>query len=465
MEVIGDYMEATTVDGKIYGFPTIRDMASAYGLILRNDIIEKYGIDADAGLTVEQLDDLFARIKEGEPDKYVTQPQSQGTSILESLFKTYDGLGDTMGVLMDWGQGDLTVQNLFDTEYYEECVRKAREWNEKGYILPDASTNPDTGVAYFKTGKVASTMSLIHPGVPTDSTNMTGIPCSTAIVNPAFGNTQTVGAVIQSIPVSCKNPEKVLEFVNLLYSDAEVYNALVWGIEGTHYQHVKGSEKWITYPDGVTGETSGYTLSATYAFGNRYLSYIWNTDPEDLNEKYEEFNDNAIKSKALGFVFDTTPVKAEAADQWAQEFAFQKQQAAQEQANWEAEMALARQKAASSGGSGGRRRSSSSKKKSSSSSTQNTMGWQEAHDVYISALNTQGQAVADEIMNSLEKDGLVDMYKDERQKDALGPEVRAKLDKVLATGLTRNSNTVHTKESAAKEKLADEWKKKWEKVK
>ena len=156
-------------------------------------------------------------------------------------------------------------------------------------------------------------MSLIHPGVPTDSTNMTGIPCSTAIVNPAFGNTQTVGAVIQSIPVSCKNPEKVLEFVNLLYSDAEVYNALVWGIEGTHYQHVKGSEKWITYPDGVTGETSGYTLSATYAFGNRYLSYIWNTDPEDLNEKYEEFNDNAIKSKALGFVFDTTPVKAEAA--------------------------------------------------------------------------------------------------------------------------------------------------------
>ena len=218
-----------------------------------------------------------------------------------------------MGVLTDWGQGDLTVQNLFDTEYYEECVRKAREWNEKGYILPDASTNPDTGVAYFKTGKVASTMSLIHPGVPTDSTNMTGIPCSTAIVNPAFGNTQTVGAVIQSIPVSCKNPEKVLEFVNLLYSDAEVYNALVWGIEGTHYQHVKGSEKWITYPDGVTGETSGYTLSATYAFGNRYLSYIWNTDPEDLNEKYEEFNDNAIKSKALGFVFDTTPVKAEAA--------------------------------------------------------------------------------------------------------------------------------------------------------
>lgn len=186
---------------------------------------------------------------------------------------------------------------------------------------------------------------------------------------------------------------------------------------------------------------------------------------DGVNDYYNDLNYyNGRYNQEYGYDYGEYQDRV-AADQWAQEFAFQKQQAAQEQANWEAEMALARQKAASSGGSGGRRRSSSSKKKSSSSSTQNTMGWQEAHDVYISALNTQGQAVADEIMNSLEKDGLVDMYKDERQKDALGPEVRAKLDKVLATGLTRNSNTVHTKESAAKEKLADEWKKKWEKVK
>mgnify|MGYP001028401344 FL=1 len=309
----GEFINATTIGGKIYGFPTIRDMANAYGLIIRNDMAEKYGVDVESGMTIDDLDDLFARIKEGEPDKYVTQPQGQGTSILESLFKTYDSLGDDMGVLMEWGQGELKVENLFETDYYEECIQKAREWNEKGYILPDASTNPDTGVSYFKTGKVASTLSLIHPGVPTDNSNMTGIPCSAVTVNPAFTNTQQVGAIIQTIPVTCQNPEKVLEFINLLYSDAEVYNALTWGIEGKHYQHVDGSEKWITYPDGVDADTSGYTLSATYAFGNRYLSYIWETDPEELNERFMEFNNNAIQSKALGFVFDSTAVKTETA--------------------------------------------------------------------------------------------------------------------------------------------------------
>ena len=154
-----------------------------------------------------------------------------------------------------------------------------------------------------------------------------------------------------------------------------------------------------------------------------------------------------------------------AADRWAQEFAFQKQQAAQEQANWEAEMALRRQVAASSGGGRGRSSRSSSKKKSGSSRNTNTIGWQEAHDIYISALNEKGQKTADEIMNSLEKDGLVDMYKDQRQMEALGPDAAEKVKKVLSTGLTTNSNKVHTEESAKNEKKAEEWKKRWEKVK
>lgn len=254
-----------------------------------------------------------------------------------------------------------------------------------------------------------------------------------AALTGGYGNTYASAAGQQAYDnyVSMLN-DKALEFYDRAYQryndeGQNLYNQMnvVTGLDNTDYQR---------YRDTV----SDYYNDLNY-YNGRYN--------QEYGYDYGQYQDQV------------------AADQWAQEFAFQKQQAAQEQANWEAEMALARQKAASSGGSGGRRRSSSSKKKSSSSSTQNTMGWQEAHDVYISALNTQGQAVADEIMNSLEKDGLVDMYKDERQKDALGPEVRAKLDKVLATGLTRNSNTVHTKESAAKEKLADEWKKKWEKVK
>lgn len=265
---------------------------------------------------------------------------------------------------------------------------------------------------------------------------------------------------------------------NLAMRDTMGNAAALTGGYGNTYASAAGQQAYDNYVSMLNDKALGFYDRAYQRYNdegqNLYnqmnvVTGLDNTDyqrhRDTVSDYYNDLNYyNGRYNQEYGYDYGQYQDRV-AADQWAQEFAFQKQQAAQEQANWEAEMALARQKAASSGGSGGRRRSSSSKKKSSSSSTQNTMGWQEAHDVYISALNTQGQAVADEIMNSLEKDGLVDMYKDERQKDALGPEVRAKLDKVLATGLTRNSNTVHTKESAAKEKLADEWKKKWEKVK
>lgn len=183
---------------------------------------------------------------------------------------------------------------------------------------------------------------------------------------------------------------------------------------------------------------------------------------DGVNDYYNDLNYyNGRYNQEYGYDYGEYQDRV-AADQWAQEFAFQKQQAAQEQANWEAEMALRRQAAASSGGGRGR---SSSKKKSSSSRNTNTIGWQEAHDIYISALNEKGQKTADEIMNSFEKDGLVDMYKDQRQMEALGPDAAEKVKKVLSTGLTTNSNKVHTEESAKNEKKAEEWKKRWEKVK
>ena len=87
MAAAGDFLKASTVNGKVYGFPTLRDMANAYGIIIRKDIAEKYGVDTGKGLTVEELDDLFMRMKEGETDRYVTQPQAQGTSVLDSIFK------------------------------------------------------------------------------------------------------------------------------------------------------------------------------------------------------------------------------------------------------------------------------------------------------------------------------------------------------------------------------------------
>lgn len=151
-----------------------------------------------------------------------------------------------------------------------------------------------------------------------------------------------------------------------------------------------------------------------------------------------------------------------AADQWAQEFAFQKQQAAQEQANWEAEMALARQKAASSGGSGGRRRSSSSKKKSSSSSSSETptISWADAKNTYADVYKKEGADAANTMMNYLQKSGIVDMYKDKADAKSNPQTLLSKMDIPSASNVVQ-ANKNYLESNAAWNAAADKWRKKW----
>jgi putative aldouronate transport system substrate-binding protein len=93
-------------------------------------------------------------------------------------------------------------------------------------------------------------------------------------------------------------------FINLLHTDKEINNMLNFGIEGVHYTR---NGETIT----ATENTKNYNPGSAWMFGNQFLNYVWDTeDPEKWN-KFREFNENANASPALGFVFDSEPVKAE----------------------------------------------------------------------------------------------------------------------------------------------------------
>ena len=151
-----------------------------------------------------------------------------------------------------------------------------------------------------------------------------------------------------------------------------------------------------------------------------------------------------------------------AADQWAQEFAFQKQQAAQEQANWEAEMALRRQAAASSGGGRGRSSRSSSKKKSSSSgiSTANAISWADAKNAYTKVYKKEGAEAANNLMNYMQKAGAVDMYKDKADAKSNPQALLSKMDIPHASNVVQ-ANQNYLESNSAWNSAANAWRKKW----
>ena len=116
-----------------------------------------------------------------------------------------------------------------------------------------------------------------------------------------------------SIGRNCGNPEKTMKFLNLLYSDKELLNTLIYGIEGIHWEFVEGSDNVIKYPDGVTAENIGWGYQG-WVIGNQLLDYLREGDDPQKWEKYAVLNASAITTALGGFSgMDTSTFEAEKA--------------------------------------------------------------------------------------------------------------------------------------------------------
>jgi putative aldouronate transport system substrate-binding protein len=111
-----------------------------------------------------------------------------------------------------------------------------------------------------------------------------------------------------TLPLTCSDPQKAIDVLSLLYTDADFINLIGWGIEGRHYVKIPGGENMITYPEGINAGNTGWDMFAGRIWGNQLASYVWEGSPPDLYEQMDQFNRSGVESKALGFLFDPHPV-------------------------------------------------------------------------------------------------------------------------------------------------------------
>jgi putative aldouronate transport system substrate-binding protein len=297
------------VNGKIYGVPNNRDLANYKGIVMRGDLVDKYSIDINAIKTIDDVGNVLKLIKQNEPSMYPIVPFSSTGTISYLLgMGEIDPLGDFLGALMDYGQ-TLEVVNYYETPEYESLVTKIHEWFEAGYILPDAAINSQqNGFEYVKANQAFSYPSDLKPGVEVQESRKAGMTMVATHISEPFSMTQKPTSFMWAIPSVSKNAQKAMEFLNLTFVDEDIINLFSWGIEGKHY--VKSAEG-LDYPEGVDAATVGYTMPFSFMFGNQFLSGIWKGTPQDLWVQTEQFNQNAKKSEAFGFTFNSESVKSE----------------------------------------------------------------------------------------------------------------------------------------------------------
>ncbi|MFX3636954.1 MAG: ABC transporter substrate-binding protein [Candidatus Pristimantibacillus sp.] len=301
-----EYLASAKLKGETYGVPVYKDYTTGTNSILMvKELVDKHKIDVASIKGLDDLDQVFKTIKENEPG---IVPFAVGLLVPSDKYGDYDRLGNRFGVLPGFDNG-LKVENIFESKEYEDYLNKMHSWFKAGYINKDAATSQINGTEMVKAGKAFAYFDgLKVGGAEVQSAGAGKELIAVPISSNTYATTTDATAGLWSISNNSQNPERTMMFLDLMYSDKELSNLFLWGIEGKHY--VKVSDTTIDYPEGVEATTVGYSVQ-TWMVPNQSIGYIRTTDLPNLWELTAEANQKAIKSKALGFAFNSEPVKNE----------------------------------------------------------------------------------------------------------------------------------------------------------
>ena len=292
-------LEACKIGGILYTLPNMKDNRRQAGFAMRTDILEELGIDVTGVDTYDEVHDILVQVHEAYPDMYPLVPTWSGGGMQTTM--TYDPLGDSLGVLENLFEDSTEVVNLYATDTYREFVEMMYQWGQEGLLMPDATTMENN----LLSGNGFAMFENIKPGkkVEVEKGNNRDIVLVETL--PANSYTEVVQANNFVIPYCAQYPEKAMELWEMMYTNAEISNLFVNGVEGTNWVYSDDSKTFITTPEGVDSNATGYT-SYGWAWPNQQITPVWEGDDADLWDQLREFNNGGTLSPAFGFTWDSS---------------------------------------------------------------------------------------------------------------------------------------------------------------
>ncbi|MBR5157115.1 MAG: ABC transporter substrate-binding protein [Clostridia bacterium] len=295
-EITPEYaLNAAKLNGVLYGLPFFKDYAVEHTVYYNKDMADKYNLDMDSVKEFKDLAPIYEVIRDNEPTTY---PLNFPLSLTPFELLQYDDIAGAEGFASIELEGDPnTIVNPYATEQAKEYYKVMHDFYKKGFIRRDIATE--------NTGAGGGTFSSIEQELPylVDQKNQTskyqyGV---VHLIKPKMG-TYNVTTCMMAIPSTSEHPEKAMQLINLINTDKYLRNLVSLGIEGKHWIAV--GENQFKLPEGC--EKKADTGFETYVSpqGNKYLMRMIEGTPEDIYDKYLEFDENAIKSPALGFVYN-----------------------------------------------------------------------------------------------------------------------------------------------------------------
>lgn len=302
-EILTDsFLEGARINGKLYALPANKDKAHNFGFVYRTDLAEKYNFDMESVKSFEDLKPMLEVIKANEPE---VTPLGMSGGRNPAVALDFDTVTYPCGMFPD--AEDDKIINVVETEEYLNACKLAEQYFKAGYVRQDCAVSTNYG-AIQKEGGFFISLEQCKPGKADELASASNgqsfgqidiTPSRTAI-------TDATGSMM-AIPRNCKNPDRVMQFLNLLYTDPVLNNLVVNGIENKHY--IKKGENRIERINESGYSQAGYQ----WMFGNVMLNYLLPDEADDKYERLTEYNETAEPSRMLGFAFDSEPVRNELA--------------------------------------------------------------------------------------------------------------------------------------------------------
>lgn len=312
IDTIGsDNIDMCRVGGVLYGLPNVRDFAGGKGCIaVGTEYLEGIGYefpDTDEEIlqiTDDELEDIFAKLHETYPNLEVYRPATNDLAQQTSL----DLLGsNTFGVLENYG-AELKVVDCFTTQEYKDFCTRVYNWNQKGYISKDAATDTTAVGTLVKNGVLMAYGTGGKPGSKAQESAGDGRDMTIFQLKKDFIGSSSVSSWTWAIPISSANPKAAMVLMKAFYTDPDIADLAVYGIEGTHYE--KDSDGLL---DTSKGTNAGDYGTMPWLYPNEFLTTPTTGNPVDLWDKVKKFNEEAEVSAAAGFAFDSTAVATQLA--------------------------------------------------------------------------------------------------------------------------------------------------------
>lgn len=277
-------------DGKIYGLPVHKEFSGQVGWVYRKDIADKYGINMADYKTVESIKPVLEMIKAKEPD--MQYPIDWDSSTAPKILVEQE-----CNIFRNGMHSNTEVVDYIASEEYAKACDTARDFYLSGLVKKDVLTANDM-MQRMREGKTFCILQPLKPGKAQELFKNTNYEFAQQEITEPRVDYMPGAPSMQVVSATSKNPARCMRFLELLNTDPELMNLVIYGIEGKHYDKI--NENTVHVKSGTKYDYS----SNAWTVGNNFIVYLTDQDDPEKHKKLQEMNDKAERLVSNMFRYD-----------------------------------------------------------------------------------------------------------------------------------------------------------------